>query len=151
MVRRTSIAPTHSKPSGVTQTTLSFAVDDSHAGALERALRSKRLCLAVSRTAGAVWRWPKENRSLIKHSLLMLACCLVPLALFAVFAGAGISLGGILPFAMALLCHLMMFLMMRGMMGHDHSGHKAASDGAASESCHGEPASTQVEPAAGRR
>lgn len=83
----------------------------------------------------------------------MLACCLVPLALFAVFAGAGISLGGILPFAMALLCPLMMFLMMRG-MGHDHSGHQAAGDGEASpssaKSCHGE-AATQVEPAAGRR
>ncbi len=87
---------------------------------------------------------------MVKHSLLLLACCLIPLALFAVVAGAGVSLGGLLPFAVALLCPLMMFFMMRG-VGHDHSGHQAAGDGdAASESCHGEPA-TQVEPAASRR
>ncbi len=50
----------------------------------------------------------------------------------------------------------MMFLitrgmMMRGMMGHGHPGHEAASDGADPASCLGKAASTQVEPASGRR
>ena len=82
----------------------------------------------------------------------MLACCLVPLALLAVVAVAGINLGGILPFAIVLLCPLMHVLMMRGMMGHDHTGHQAASDGGgASESCHGEAATTKIETAGSRR
>ncbi len=82
----------------------------------------------------------------------MIACCLVPLTLYALVAGAGLSLGGILPFAMALLCPLMMFFMMRGMMGHDHSAHQDAGDsGATSESCHGEGATTPAKAAVERR
>ena len=88
---------------------------------------------------------------MIKHTLIMLACCLVPVALFAVVAGAGINLGGILPFAIVLLCPLMMFLMMRG-MGHDHSSHSGHSgDEKAVPACHDEGAPTQAEPAIGRR
>ncbi|HZQ10435.1 MAG TPA: DUF2933 domain-containing protein [Anaerolineae bacterium] len=55
------------------------------------------------------------------HMLLMLLCCLIPIGLIAAVAIFGISLGALtpyLPFAIVLLCPLMMFFMMRG-MGHD--------------------------------
>ncbi|MEK7777693.1 MAG: DUF2933 domain-containing protein [Chloroflexota bacterium] len=62
------------------------------------------------------------------HALLMLLCCLLPIALIAAISFFGLSLGslsGILPYALTLLCPLMMLFMMRGMMhGHDHgAGH----------------------------
>ncbi|MBI5651117.1 MAG: DUF2933 domain-containing protein [Chloroflexi bacterium] len=57
-----------------------------------------------------------------KHLLIMLACCLVPLALILAVSIFGLSLGALqplVPFALVLLCPLMMLMMMRG-MGHDH-------------------------------
>ena len=62
------------------------------------------------------------------HALLMLLCCLVPIALIAAISFFGLSLGslsGILPYALVLLCPLMMLFMMRGMThDHDHgTGH----------------------------
>ncbi len=57
-----------------------------------------------------------------RHMLLMLLCCLIPIALIAAVAIFGFSLGALtpyLPFAIVLLCPLMMFFMMRG-MGHEH-------------------------------
>lgn len=57
-----------------------------------------------------------------RHMLLMLLCCLIPIALIAAVAIFGFSLGALtpyLPFALVLLCPLMMFFMMRG-MGHEH-------------------------------
>lgn len=56
------------------------------------------------------------------HLLIMLACCLIPLALILAIGVFGITLGSLtplLPYAMVLLCPLMMFLMMRS-MGQDH-------------------------------
>ncbi len=53
---------------------------------------------------------------------IMLACCLIPLALILAIGVFGISIGSLtplLPYALILLCPLMMFFMMRG-MGHDH-------------------------------
>jgi hypothetical protein len=64
-----------------------------------------------------------------KHMLLMLICCLVPLLLIGAVGTFGLSLGplqGLVPFAAALMCPLMMIVMMRGMMqgqGGDHSHH----------------------------
>jgi Protein of unknown function (DUF2933) len=64
-----------------------------------------------------------------KHLVIMLACCLVPLALIVAVSVLGISLGplsALLPYALVLLCPLMMIFMMRGMMqgqGADHSEH----------------------------
>lgn len=60
-----------------------------------------------------------------KHMLIMLVCCLVPLALIAAVGVFGLSLGplnGLVPLAAALMCPLMMIVMMRGMMGEHHSG-----------------------------
>ena len=57
-----------------------------------------------------------------KHALLMVACCLIPLALIGAAYGLGLTLDGILPIAMVLLCPILHLVMMRG-MGHDHSGH----------------------------
>jgi len=64
-----------------------------------------------------------------KHMLLMLICCLVPIALIVAVSVLGISLGplsGLLPYALVLLCPILMFFMMRGMMqgqGADHAQH----------------------------
>ncbi len=64
-----------------------------------------------------------------KHMLLMLICCLVPIALILIVSVFGLSLGGLTPFipyALALMCPLMMIFMMRGMMqgqDTDHSQH----------------------------
>jgi uncharacterized membrane protein len=64
-----------------------------------------------------------------KHMLLMLICCLVPIALILAVSVLGISLGplsALLPYVLALMCPLMMIFMMRGMMqgqGADHSQH----------------------------
>ena len=63
-----------------------------------------------------------SNGGHTSHILLMLLCCLIPLALIAAIAIFGFSLGALtpyLPFAIVLLCPLMMFFMMRG-MGHEH-------------------------------
>jgi zinc transporter ZupT len=58
-----------------------------------------------------------------KHLWLMLVCCLVPLGLIVAVSVFGVSLGTLtplLPYALALMCPLMMLVMMRGMM-HDHN------------------------------
>lgn len=63
---------------------------------------------------------PSSNGGNASHMLLMLLCCLVPIGLIAVVAIFGISLGALtpyLPFAIVLLCPVLMFFMMRG-MGH---------------------------------
>ena len=57
-----------------------------------------------------------------KHMLIMLACCLIPIGLILAVGVFGITLGSLtpfLPYALVLLCPLLMFFMMRG-MGHDH-------------------------------
>ena len=63
------------------------------------------------------------------HLILMLLCCLIPIALILAVSIFGLSLGPLapyLPFAMVILCPLMMFFMMRGMgQEHDAGTHHA--------------------------
>jgi len=75
---------------------------------------------------------------MIKHTLIMLACCLVPIGLISIALASGITLGGILPYALVLICPISMLLMMRS-MGHDHSAHgQPAADEHVAQSCHDE-------------
>jgi hypothetical protein len=55
-----------------------------------------------------------------KHTLLMLACCLIPLAALAVIYVFDLPINSVLYFGVILLYPLLHFVMMRGMMGHDH-------------------------------
>lgn len=68
-----------------------------------------------------------NSQGMGKHMLIMLACCLIPIALIFAVSVFGLSLGALqplVPFAVALMCPLMMIFMMRG-MGHDHSASDA--------------------------
>lgn len=68
-----------------------------------------------------------NSQGMGKHMLLMLVCCLVPLALILAVSVFGLSFGALqplVPFALALMCPLMMIFMMRG-MGHDHGASDA--------------------------
>jgi len=68
-----------------------------------------------------------------KHMLLMLACCLIPIALILAVSLFGLSLGALtpyIPFALVLLCPLMMIFMMRDMFSgnkqtDEHAHHHA--------------------------
>ena len=91
-----------------------------------------------------------------KHILLMLLCCLVPLGLIFAVSTFGLSLGplqSLLPFALVLLCPLMMTFMMKDMMqpngGMDHSQHHGQTARLAARSHTAEAASSgKAEPAA---
>jgi len=56
-----------------------------------------------------------------KHSLLMLACCLVPIAAIIMIGVFSIPITTLTQIVIVLLCPLMMFFMMRGM--HDDKHH----------------------------
>lgn len=68
-----------------------------------------------------------QNGGQLSHLLLMLLCCLIPIGLILAVSIFGLSLGPLtpyLPFALVLLCPLMMFFMMRG-MGQEHDASHA--------------------------
>lgn len=60
-----------------------------------------------------------------KHTYLMLACCLIPLAALAAIYVFDLPVNSVLYVGIILLCPLLHFVMMRGMMGddHQHAGH----------------------------
>ncbi len=60
-----------------------------------------------------------------KHVLLMLACCLIPVAALAAIFVFRVPVNSVVYFGLILLCPVMHLLMMRS-MGHDH--HEQAHD-----------------------
>ena len=58
-----------------------------------------------------------------KHVLIMLACCLIPLAALAAILVFKIPVTRVIYFGIILLCPALHLLMMRNMMGHDPTGH----------------------------
>lgn len=69
-----------------------------------------------------------------KHLLIMLACCLLPIAGIVVVAGFNVPLGTVGTFAFLLICPLGHLLMMRS-MGHKehHQNTSSVSDNPAVE------------------
>lgn len=66
-----------------------------------------------------------------RHMLIMLVCCLAPLAAFAALTIFRIPVSTLLTIGLVLLCPLGHFLMMRGMMGeHEKQQPGAPIDGA---------------------
>lgn len=53
-----------------------------------------------------------------KHALLMILCCLIPLAAFAAISIFRVPVNTVIYVAIALACPAMHLLMMRGMMNH---------------------------------
>ncbi len=61
-----------------------------------------------------------EQKGMSKHTLIMLLCCLIPLAILGVLWAVGIS-GSYLILGVVLLCPILHIFMMRGMhKGSDH-------------------------------
>ena len=63
-----------------------------------------------------------EQQGMSKHTLIMVLCCLIPLAILGILWVAGVS-GSYLIFGVLLLCPLLHIVMMRGMHKggeHDH-------------------------------
>ncbi len=83
---------------------------------------------AISKSEGELKDMNHDHSDGIgKHMLIMLVCCLVPLALIAAVGVFGLSLGplnGVVPLVGALMCPLMMVVMMRSIMqGQDSETH----------------------------
>ena len=65
----------------------------------------------------------------MKHTNRMFSYLIAAVALAAVAMAFGVSISTLLPFAIVLVCPLMMLVMMRGMHGgEDHTGHGCEHD-----------------------
>ncbi len=62
----------------------------------------------------------------VKHMLIMIVCCVIPLALLLAVFVFKVNLGTLGLFAVMLLCPLLHIFMMRGMMGGHHGEKEVA-------------------------
>ena len=69
-----------------------------------------------------------DQQSGNKHMLIMVLCCLVPLAILFTVTILGVPLGNIATFALVLMCPLMHLFMMKGMRGHGDQNQGACHD-----------------------
>lgn len=68
-------------------------------------------------------RWIVNHNSMSsKHMMIMMLCCLIPLAGFFLVSVFGLSLSSLGTIALVLLCPLLHILMMRGMGGRHSEG-----------------------------
>lgn len=58
-----------------------------------------------------------------KHMLLMLACCLIPIAGIIAIGALSIPITSVVQVALVLMCPIMMLVMMFTMRDHEHSHH----------------------------
>lgn len=73
-----------------------------------------------------------------KHGLLMVLCCLIPLAGFAAISIFRIPANTVIYTGLVLLCPVMHLLMMRGMTNHNHDGEHAHHQSKAYQSMDGQ-------------
>ncbi|RPI33672.1 MAG: hypothetical protein EHM70_05265 [Chloroflexota bacterium] len=80
-----------------------------------------------------------------KHVVLMVLCCLIPLAGLAAIRLFNVPVNGLMYFGLMLLCPVSHLLMMKYMMGEEgHASHNHAPQvGPEAQSCHSEPATEQ--------
>ena len=73
-----------------------------------------------------------------KHALLMVLCCLIPLAAFAAISIFRVPVNTVIYVAIALACPAMHLLMMRGMANHNHDGEHPHHQGKTSQAMEGQ-------------
>ena len=83
------------------------------------------------------------GKILQNHSLAMILCCAIPLALIVILSLTG-TLGSWGFYAVMLLCPLLHIVMMRGMRGHGPSAHDKKGDGPSADDMKGLIASPVV-------
>ncbi len=74
-----------------------------------------------------------------RHMLIMVLCCLIPMAAIVAIAAFGISLTGVLRYALVLICPLgfALMMLMMGRQGHDDPASEAeAGSQEKGASCH---------------
>ncbi len=82
-----------------------------------------------------------SHSGMSRHMLIMVLCCLIPMVAIVAIAAFGISLTGVLRYALTLICPLgfVLMMVMMGRQGHDKPASEAEAGPAGQEkgaSCH---------------